>query len=76
VRLINKAIDGVRRTEAKQLERDGYEPILKHSRWGWEVPRQLPMRTAYGYRTPETAQIALYHGLSDLPEPEFTHEFW
>ncbi len=33
MRLMNKAIDEVRRTEAKQLERDGYEPILKHSRW-------------------------------------------
>lgn len=27
------AIDKVRRAEAKRLERDGYEPVLKHSRW-------------------------------------------
>ncbi len=33
MRLMNKAIDDVRRGEVKQLERDGYEPILKHSRW-------------------------------------------
>jgi transposase len=30
---MNEAIDDVRRSEAKQLVQDGYEPILKHSRW-------------------------------------------
>ena len=30
---MNEAIDFVRRDEAKRLERDGYEPVLKHSRW-------------------------------------------
>ncbi len=29
---MNKAIDEVRAAEAKRLERDGYEPVLKHSR--------------------------------------------
>ena len=29
----NEAIDNVRRKEARQLEEDGYEPILKNSRW-------------------------------------------
>lgn len=30
---MNKAIDKVRAEEAKRLKRDGYEPVLKHSRW-------------------------------------------
>jgi transposase len=30
---MNKAIDEVRAAEAKRLANDGYEPILKHSRW-------------------------------------------
>ncbi len=30
---LNQAVDEVRRGEAKQLQDDGYEPILKHSRW-------------------------------------------
>lgn len=30
---MNKAIDEVRAAEVKQLEADGYEPILKHGRW-------------------------------------------
>jgi len=30
---MNKAIDEVRAGEARQLKEDGYEPVLKHSRW-------------------------------------------
>ena len=30
---MNKAIDEVRAGEARQMQADGYEPILKHSRW-------------------------------------------
>jgi transposase len=30
---MNKAIDEVRAAEAKQLKADGYEPVLKNSRW-------------------------------------------
>lgn len=30
---MNEAIDEVRRDETRQLAKDGYEPVLKHSRW-------------------------------------------
>jgi transposase len=30
---MNKAIDEVRAAEARQMKADGYEPVLKHSRW-------------------------------------------
>ena len=30
---MNKAIDEVRAGEARRMKADGYEPILKHSRW-------------------------------------------
>jgi len=30
---MNEALDEVRRGEARRLEEDGYEPVLKHSRW-------------------------------------------
>lgn len=174
MRLLNKAIDEVRRGEVKRLARDGYEPVLKHSRrcllkrkenrtkgqtvklkellqynlqsvkahlqredfqqfWEYRHPTwagkfldewcrrvmrtnlepmkkvartlrthralilnwfvaegrlsagtvegfnnkaKLTLRKAYGFRSPEIAQIALYHTLSDLPTPKFTHEFW
>jgi len=171
---MNKAIDEVRAGEAKRLEQDGYEPVLKHSRWCllkreenltekqavklsellqynlrsvrsrlmredfqrfWEYlypacaakfldewctrtmrskidpmkkmaktlrrhralilnwfraegaisagiveglnnKAKLTMRKAYGFRTAKAIEIALYHQLGALPEPEFTHEFW
>jgi transposase len=170
---INEAIDAVRRAEAKRMEQDGYEPILKHSRWCllkrpenrtekqtvklaellqynlqsvrahlsredfqrfWEYKSptwagkfldewctrtmrskiepmkkvvrslrehrdlilnwfrakggisavaveglnnkaKLTTRRAYGFRTYKAAEIALYHTLGALPEPEFTHRF-
>jgi len=171
---MNKAIDEVRAAEARQMKGDGYEPILKHSRWcllkrrenltekqtvkltelmkynlksvrahllredfqqfweyvspGWaekfltewctrtmrsrlepmkKVARtlrnhrelilnwfrakgalssgvvegfnnkvKLTTRKSYGFRTYEAVEIALYHNLGALPEPEFTHRFW
>src|SRR5271156_3773459 len=30
---LNRAVDEIRRGEAKRLTRDGYEQVLKHSRW-------------------------------------------
>lgn len=35
----------------------------------------LITRKAYGYRTFEVLQVALFHTLGHLPEPEMTHEF-
>ena len=43
---------------------------------GFNNKAKLTLRKAYGFRSPETAQIALYHTLSELPDPEFAHEFW
>lgn len=171
---LNKAIDEVRAAEAKQMQADGYEPLLKHSRWCllkraenltekqaaklsdllkynlrsvrchllredfqqfWEYVRpswagkfldewtrramrsklepmkkvartlrnhralilnwfraeglisagtveglnnkvKLTTKKAYGFRTFEAIETALYHQLGALPEPEFTHRFW
>jgi transposase len=36
---------------------------------------KLTIRKAYGFRTYEAIEIALYHTLGDLPEPNFPHEF-
>ena len=36
---------------------------------------KLTIRKADGFRTYEAIEIALYHPLGDLPEPNFTHEF-
>jgi len=170
---LGEAIDEVRAGEARRMKQDGYEPVLKHSRWcllkrpenltdkqtvklrellkynlrsvraylhredfqrfweyqspGWagrfldewscrvmrsrleplkKVARslrkhrelllnwfrakgtisagivegfnnkaKLTMRKSYGFREYETIELALYHQLGHLPQPEFTHEF-
>lgn len=34
------------------------------------------VRKAFGYRSYEIIETALYHQLGDLPEPQFEHQFW
>ena len=36
---------------------------------------KLTTRKAYGFRACEAIEIALYHTLGKLPEPEVTHQF-
>ncbi len=36
---------------------------------------KLTIRKAYGYKTLAVAEIARYHTLGGLPEPQLAHEF-
>ena len=42
---------------------------------GFNNKAKLTTKKAYGFRTYEALEIALYHQLAALPEPHFTHEF-
>jgi transposase len=42
---------------------------------GFNNKAKLAMRKSYGFREYETIELALYHQLGDLPQPEFTHRF-
>lgn len=42
---------------------------------GFNTKVKLTTRKAYGFRTYHAAEMALYHTLGDLPEPDFTHRF-
>ena len=42
---------------------------------GMNLKAKLTMRKAYGFRTLKCLQIALYHELGKLPEPEYLHRF-
>lgn len=42
---------------------------------GFNLKAKLTMRKAYGFRSVNHLQIALYHTLGNLPEPETTHRF-
>ena len=37
---------------------------------------KLTMRKSYGFRTFRCLELALYHSLGKLPEPESTHDFF
>lgn len=42
---------------------------------GLNTKVKLTMRKSYGFRTGEAIEVALYHSLGKLPEPESTHRF-
>jgi transposase len=42
---------------------------------GFNNRLKLTTRKAYGFRTFRAAEVALYHTLGSLPEPEWTHKF-
>jgi transposase len=42
---------------------------------GFNGKAKLTTRKAFGFRTPQGIEIALYHVLGRLPEPAFTHRF-
>ena len=42
---------------------------------GFNNKLKLITRKSYGFRTQEAYEIALYHNLGTLPEPELTHRF-
>ena len=37
---------------------------------------KVTMRKSYGFRTFRVTELALYHVLGRLPEPELTHRFY
>ena len=43
---------------------------------GFNGKAKVTTRKAYGFRTFKTLEIALYHSLGALPQPEFTHRFF
>ena len=43
---------------------------------GFNNKAKLTIKKAYGFRTYDAIETALYHQLAALPEPKFTHEFW
>ena len=43
---------------------------------GFNNKAKLTTRKAFGFRTYHAVEVALFHTLGALPEPEFTHRFW
>ena len=43
---------------------------------GFNNKAKLTMRKSYGFRTFRITELALYHSLGKLPEPELAHRFY
>jgi transposase len=43
---------------------------------GLNIKAKVTMKTNYGFRTYRVLELALYHSLGKLPEPESTHDFF
>jgi transposase len=43
---------------------------------GFNNKAKVTLRKAYGFRTFSAMEIALFHQLGELPEPEITHTYW
>jgi transposase len=43
---------------------------------GFNNKAKLTMRKSYGFRSFRITELALYHSLGNLPEPELTHRFY
>jgi transposase len=71
---MNKAIDEVRAAEAKRLERDGYEPVLKHSRWCL-LKREENLTEKQAVKLTELLQYNLQSVRSRLMREDF-QRFW
>ncbi len=71
---MNKAIDEVRAAEAKRLEREGYEPVLKHSRWCL-LKREENLTEKQVVKLSELLQYNLQSIRSRLMREDF-QQFW
>ena len=43
---------------------------------GFNAKAKLTTRKAYGFREFNVLEVALYHNLAKLPEPNFAHKFF
>ena len=43
---------------------------------GLNAKAKVTTRKAYGFKTFQTLELALYHNLGALPEPETAHKFF
>ncbi|MBE0474864.1 transposase, partial [Rhodoferax sp.] len=87
---MNEALNDVRSSEARKLVaktlRSHRELILNYFRAkkqfssgvveGLNNKVKVTMRKSYGFRTFRITELALYHVLGKLPEPQLAHRFY
>jgi hypothetical protein len=50
--------------------------VLHHGRSTGKSILNLLSLNSFGFRSPEILEMALYHALGKLPEPELAHAFY
>lgn len=53
-----------------------HREVLTGAVEGFNNKARVITKRAYGFRTYETLELALYHNLAQLPQPDVTHKFW
>jgi hypothetical protein len=64
-----KSVDPIINFRAQKLISSGVVEGLNNK-------AKVTIRKSYGFRTYRVLELALYHALGKLPEPESTHEFF
>ena len=82
---LNKAIDEVRASEQRQLKKDGYEPVLKNSRWSllkrWEnltEKQEVKLRDLLKYNLKSVRAYLLkedFNGFWEYVSPAWAEKF-
>jgi transposase len=73
---IKKVADSLRKHRPLLLNWFKAKHISAGAVEGLNNKAKVTMRKSYGFRSFRIAELALYHSLADLPQPEFTHTFW
>lgn len=82
---INKAIDEVRAEEYRRMEKDGYEPLLKHARWcllkrkkNLTEKQEVKLKDLLNYNLKSVRSYLLkedFNGLWDYVSPTWAGKF-
>ncbi len=82
---INKALDEVRAEEYRRMEKDGYEPLLKHSRWcllkrkkNLTEKQEVKLKELLNYNLKSVRSYLLkedFNGLWDYVSPTWAGKF-
>lgn len=73
---MKKLAKSIRRHEPLLLNWLGAKGVAVGAVEGLNNKAKVTIRKSYGFRSYRIAELALYHSLGDLPEPNFTHRFW
>jgi len=73
---MKKAAKSLRKHRELLLNYFGAKGVSTGAVEGLNNKVKVVTRRSYGFRSYKTIELALYHALGDLPQPNFAHRFW